>query len=88
MTALMLRMRKWRASLLVATVARRGALVLDYRRGKRIAHLWRTAPRSSIWVIQLIDSCHIVLSAHRWHDARRKARQHVGIDRKRERQRR
>ena len=80
---MVLQMRKWRASLLSASLAPRGSLVLGYRRGKRTAQLWRTSPKSSTWVIQLIDSRGIVLSAHRWQDARQIACRHVRMEKKR-----
>ena len=74
---MMLRMRKWRAGLLAATLARRGALVLDYRCGRRRAHLWRAAYGSSAWIVQLTGNGRRVLTAHRWQEARRLARCHV-----------
>ena len=74
---MMLRMRRWRSGLITARVARRGALVLDYRRGWRGAQVWRAERGSSTWMVQLIDRGHTVLTAHRWQEARRLARGHV-----------
>ena len=74
---MVLRMRRWRAGVLTATVARRGALVLHYRRGRRSAHVWRAGHGAAAWVVRLTGSGPTVLTAHRWQDARRLARRHV-----------
>jgi homoserine kinase len=74
---MVLRMRRWRSGVLTGTVAPRGALVLHYRRGRRSAHVWRAADDSSAWVVSLTGSGPTVLTAHRWHAARRLARWHV-----------
>ena len=72
-----LRMRRWRAGVLTTTVARRGALVLHYRRGRRSAHVWRAGHGAAAWVVRLTGSGPTVFTAHRWQDARRLARRHV-----------